>query len=90
MNMHMTILFEMILHWLVGILCCNSYIVTESITVILFTFVKDIYIFFLQFFTTDDGKLLNGPVVELVHLDSTTLVCSVFHNHSPGTFSSGL
>ena len=35
---------------------------------------------------TDDEKLLNGPVVELVRLDSTALVCSIFQYHILGVF----
>jgi hypothetical protein len=32
----------------------------------------DVFVLFLlQFFTTDDDKLLNGPVVELLQLNSS-------------------
>jgi hypothetical protein len=44
------------------------------------------YNFYFQFHTTDDEKLLNGPVVELVRLDSTALVCSIFQYHLLGVF----
>ena len=42
--------------------------------------------FYFQFNTSDDEKLLNGPVVELVCLDLPGLVFSIFQYHLHGTF----
>ena len=49
------------------------------------SFLQMARLFLFLFITTDDGKLLNGPVVELVHLNSTVLVCSTFYNHFLGS-----
>jgi hypothetical protein len=61
-------------------LCVPNFVIGTGVIVAL-SLVR-LKIFFFQFFTTDDAKLLNGPVVELVHLDSNALVCSQSFDYS--------